>query len=81
MTKRKRNHHHNRARRRLAATCEDRLNHLANELGLAGVQVLTEQFDFSVGQCDAWLKATLERAVANRRGRIIETIKAVANES
>lgn len=39
---------------------------LAMELGVAGAQILVEEFGFSQAQCQAWFDKMLARAQANR---------------
>jgi len=45
---------------------QDRLSALAIELGLAGVQVLREEFSFTEAQATEWLEKMLARAKVNR---------------
>jgi hypothetical protein len=45
---------------------DDRLSALSIELGLAGIQVLREEFGFTEAQTAEWLEKMLARAKVNR---------------
>jgi hypothetical protein len=48
------------------AAADRRLMVLAQELGVAGVQVLVAEFGFTAEQAHRWLELMLERAQKNR---------------
>lgn len=57
---------------KLDSPAGDRLAILAVELGLAGGEVLRDEFDFTEAQVTLWLDKMLDKAKANRMGSLAQ---------
>jgi hypothetical protein len=61
---------------------DDRLATLAVELGIAGAQVLQEDFGFTLGMSATWLDKMLDRAKVNRGASLaMMAVKEIDGES
>jgi hypothetical protein len=56
-----------------------RLANLANELGIAGTQVLREHFKFSEDEALKWFDLMLEQAQKNRKASLTAYLKELEN--